>query len=155
MKRIIVSPFVCLLLLLASCITFAQQPLESNMVPTVKAAFLPRYPLLPSGAREPGEVTVSINLDSMGNVVSTASSGASDALRGAAETAAIKWKFGDAPRKVSLAFAFTLVDKTDTGCLPSITFGNPIRIEVCEQRKAVVVISDPPLVDLSKPIEHK
>jgi TonB family protein len=142
---------LCVILLLVRCVSFAQQPVEVDTLPKVKEAYLPHYPLLPSGARESGEVTVSLILDESGKVTSAAPSGASEGLRREAERAARRWRFGDKTKKASLIFAFTLFDKGATGCLPSITFGNQIRIEVCEQRKAVVVISDPPLVDQSKP----
>jgi TonB family protein len=143
--------YLCVILLLARSLSFAQKSAEVITIPIVKEAYLPHYPLLPSGARESGEVTVALMLDESGKVTSASPSGASEGLRREAERAARRWVFGDKTKRASLTFAFTLFDKGGTGCLPSITFGNQIRIEVCEQRKAVVVISDPPMVDLSKP----
>ena len=142
-------------MLLLCPLLFAQQPPEANAMALFKKAYLPRYPLMPSGAREAGEVVVSLTLDSKGSVLSTESSGASERLRHErAELAASEWRFDGNTKSLSVVFSFTLYEKAEAQCRPSITLGNPIRVKVREQKKAEVVISDPPMVDLSKPRKH-
>lgn len=112
---------------------------------------IPVYPLLPSGGREEGTVSASIFVNSSGKVDRVVTSGASDGLRRAAETAARTWEFKPSAHNTVVSFVFTLKEKKSDVCRPSVRFEPSIRVEICDERKKIITISDPPMVDLTKP----
>jgi hypothetical protein len=90
--------------------------------------------------------------DSTGRILDLKASGGSQGLRHEAELAARGWEFKDPPEKLSVLFSFVLHEKGADRCRPSLVFATPFRVEICEERKEIDKISDPPMVDLSKPI---
>lgn len=94
---------------------------------------------------------MSISVDASGKVIQVQANGGSERLQRAAQDAAVDWEFSPIARTLRVDFAFVLRDKKTDVCKPSVHFGAPIRVKVCEQRKQIVTISDPPMVDLSKP----
>jgi TonB family protein len=111
---------------------------------------IPAYPLLPLGGREEGIVSAAISVNSSGKVEHVVTSGASESLRRAAEDAARRWEFKPHGRSATINFVFVLKDKKADVCKSSVNFLTSIRVEICEERKKIVTISDPPMVDLTK-----
>ncbi|HLX84047.1 MAG TPA: energy transducer TonB [Terriglobales bacterium] len=92
---------VCLIILLISCV------LQVSAEPLVKHKVGPSYPRLAWQAGIQGTVTVEIELDTDGNVVSAKASGAHEMLQRAAEENIRLWTFSEVtPDQHTLTFTY-------------------------------------------------
>jgi len=150
MKKIILCSILAMFI--TSVCSYSQHASQSGTQAIVIKSVLPKFPVLPSGGLEGGEVTVNVIFAS-GKVSRIEASGGTPILQREAKEAASHWLFSGDSHDLSILFAFRLLDKGAAVCRSSIAFEIPIRVEVCAAERQIVTISDPPVADLDK--QHK
>jgi len=146
-----------LLFALIACV-FLMSDLALAQTPEVQQAVAPSYPRLPPGFRESGEVQVEIAITRSGEVSLAKATMGPDRLRGAAESAARKWRFkpqNNATEKWVITFAFIMQQGVTDPPLIASVFVSPNRMEIFEKARETITISDPAVVDVEKARRQK
>ena len=129
------------------------QEAKAAEIPKVIEAAIPGYPRLPTGAREEGEIEVTLEIDKDGTVLGATATTGPVRLRSWAEAAARQWRFeplGTGTHKSVVVFAFVLERGLADPPAITATFKTPNRVEVVAERRDVVIIADPPVENVEK-----
>jgi TonB family protein len=120
----------CLYLLL---LAFVPRPGPEVLV--VRRVVVPEYPPLARMARLQGSVTVDVEINGKGEVVSARASGGDPILQRAAEGNARLWTYGLAPQSGSFPLKHTVtyvyVLAREGGC-PKVEFNLPDRVQISQ-----------------------
>ena len=117
-------------------------------VPVVTEIAVPGYPRIPPGLEESGEVQVEISITPAGDVLAAKALSGPPRLRGAAVTAARKWRFRPQEKPTEKwVVTFDFIYRAGIGDPPDVSsiFKPPSRVEIFALARQTVTIEDPPM----------